>query len=149
MNLKPVILHADDDANDRLLVQIAFARAGLSCVLRDAADGEEAISYLKGDGEYADRGRHPLPDLVLLDLKLPRKTGFEVLEWIRNNSETQDLPVVILSSSSHEKDITQAHEMGASDYFTKPVSIRQLQALLKEICQKWLNREVYDGSAAG
>ncbi|HEX4119779.1 MAG TPA: response regulator [Verrucomicrobiae bacterium] len=137
--MRPVILHADDDANDRLLVQIACARAGLSCNLRAVADGEEAISYVNGDGAYGDRAQHPFPDLLLLDLKLPRKSGFEVLEWIRSNSEMRNLPVIILSSSSHEKDVMEARELGATDFFTKPVSIRQLQEVMKEICHKWLN----------
>jgi CheY-like chemotaxis protein len=141
MNAKPVILHADDDPNDRLLIQIAIARAELSCDLRAVTDGEEAISYVKGDGPYSDRQCHPMPDLVLLDLKLPRKSGFEVLEWIRANPPTHILPVVMLSSSSHERDITQARDMGANDFFTKPVSIRELRFVMKEICHKWLSPE--------
>ena len=88
-----------------------------------------------------DRQCHPMPDLVLLDLKLPRKSGFEVLEWIRANPPTHILPVVMLSSSSHERDITQARDMGANDFFTKPVSIRELRFVMKEICHKWLSPE--------
>jgi CheY-like chemotaxis protein len=149
MNLIPVILHADDDANDRLLVQIACTRAGLSCVLRAVADGEQAVTYIKGDGMYGDREHYPLPDLVLLDLKLPRKSGFEVLEWIRTNPRTHDLPVIILSSSSHDKDVMQATEAGASDFFTKPVSIRLLREVMTEIYRKWLNREFCNDSASG
>jgi CheY-like chemotaxis protein len=145
MRAKAEILHVDDDANDRLLVQLACARADLPCVLRGASNGEEAIAYLSGEQSCGGTNRNPLPDLVLLDLKLPRKSGFEVLEWIRKNPETQFIPVVILSSSAQDKDILLARKLGASDYMMKPVSFRKMQELVKEIAHNWLSAEVSKG----
>jgi CheY-like chemotaxis protein len=142
MSAKSEILHVDDDANDRLLVQLACARSDLPCVLRGASNGEEAIAYLSGDRSFEDRNPNPLPDLVLLDLKLPRKSGFEVLEWIRKNPNTQSIPVVILSSSAQDKDVLLARKLGASDYLVKPVSFRQMQKLMKEIAHHWLSAEI-------
>src|SRR3954464_15141329 len=94
-NPTPCVLHVDDDPSDTLLMEQACRKAGVSFQLRSVADGEAAIAYLSGEGIYADRERHPLPALVLLDLKMPRKTGFDVLKWIRVRSTYKPLPVVI------------------------------------------------------
>jgi DNA-binding response OmpR family regulator len=141
MNTFPAVLHVEDDINDRLLVQAACKRAGLLWNSRTAADGEAAIAYLSGDGLFADRSHYPLPDLILLDLKLPRKSGFEVLEWIRGQQIFVGLPVIILTSSAQEKDIARAQNLGASDYYVKPVSIRELGILMKEIAVKWMEAQ--------
>src|SRR5438105_11917743 len=90
------VLHIDDDPNDTTLLQAAMRRAGVEFLLQNVEDGEHAIAYLSGTGVYADRVVHPLPALILLDLKMPRATGFEVLEWIRSHPELGGLPVVVL-----------------------------------------------------
>lgn len=133
-----VILHVEDDPNDRTLIELAFARAGLNVTLRSVTDGEAAIAYLKGEEIYGDRARYPLPDVLILDLKLPRKNGFEVLEWIRQNHATSDLTVLILSSSTQSIDVARARANCASDYFVKPVSFHELERMIKQIGAKWI-----------
>ncbi|MGI8965623.1 MAG: response regulator, partial [Limisphaerales bacterium] len=99
MNNPNIILHVDDDPNDVFLIGRAFLKANVSSALEVVNDGEQALAYLSGEAEYSDRARHPLPSLVLLDLKLPRKPGMEVLAWIRSHPELKRLPVVVLTSS--------------------------------------------------
>src|SRR6266566_5950637 len=94
-----VILLAEDNEDHILLIQRAFTQAGLLNPLYVVRDGEQAIAYLKGGGEYANRDQHPLPELLLLDLKMPRKNGFEVLGWIRSDPGLRPLRVVVLTTS--------------------------------------------------
>jgi len=112
----PTMLYVEDDENDRMLLEIAQQSAKVLMNLVMAEDGEQAVAYLKGEGMYSDRGRSPAPSLVLLDLKLPRKCGFEVLEWIRAQEALKRLPVVVLSSSSQECDQSRALRNGANSY---------------------------------
>src|SRR5260221_8898276 len=97
-----IVLHADDDPNDLLPVKHACRAANLPFSLESVSDGGVAIAYLSGQTNYGDRARYPFPALVLLDLKMPRRTGFEVLEWIRGQPNLKRLPVIILTSSRHE-----------------------------------------------
>src|SRR6478672_12672813 len=115
------ILLVEDDSNDVLLIQRAFRKASLSNPLQIVEDGEAAILYLKGEESFADRDRYPLPRLILLDLKLPRKSGFEVLVWLRQQPKFYGLPVVVLTSSKEKNDIQQAYLLGANSYLVKPV----------------------------
>lgn len=137
-SITAVVLHVEDDPGDRGLVALAFARTGLTLVLRSVEDGEAAIRYLNGEDIYANRARYPFPDFLVTDLKLPRKSGFEVLEWIRNNDGMSDLPVTILSSSSQLKDKAQANECRANDYFVKPASFFELVAIVGQIAHQWM-----------
>jgi DNA-binding response OmpR family regulator len=134
----PTILHVEDDENDRLLLAIAHQRANVPAHLIGVGDGEQAIAYLQGDGVYSDRNRAPLPNLVLLDLKLPLKSGFDVLAWIRGRDILKDLPVIILSSSPHEIDKERALGGGANFYIVKPVSITAMVEIVKELYGSWL-----------
>src|SRR5262245_12022755 len=93
------ILHIDDDPNDTVLLQAATRHAALSFSIVNVQDGDEAIEYLSGEGAYADRLRYPLPSLILLDLKMPRQTGHDVLKWIRNHPGLNKMPVIVLSGS--------------------------------------------------
>jgi len=122
VNTSPhTILLVEDDSNDVLLLQRAFRRAGLMHALQIVTDGDQAVSYLNGDGEFADRQAHPLPALVLLDLKLPRRSGLEVLEWLRNQPENlKALPVIVLTSSRLSEDVDRAYGLGANSYMAKP-----------------------------
>jgi CheY-like chemotaxis protein len=115
----PVILHVEDEPDDAFILQIALRKARLACELRCARDGDQALQYLQGLGCFSDRSRFPLPDLVLLDLKLPLVDGFEVLTWARARPEFKMLPIVILSGSSIEQDQTRALQLGATACFVK------------------------------
>ena len=133
------ILLVEDTPDDVDLVRHAFRRAGIQASLKVASHGEEALAYLTGDGAYSDRLAHPMPRLVLLDLKLPRLSGFEVLEWIRKHDATQYLPVVVLTSSDQHEDIKRAHRLGANSYLTKPVVRDSLVSMLAVVDTYWLN----------
>jgi CheY-like chemotaxis protein len=134
----PTILHVDDDPNDRLLVATAFRNVELPLSLRAEEDVEKSLAYLAGIGAYSNRDHYPIPALVLLDLRLPRKSGWEVLAWIRSQPGLNHLPVVILSSSQQESDVLTARQMGANDYFAKPVTLAPLREIVGQICSKWL-----------
>ena len=137
-NSAPVVLHADDDPNDLLLFKHACGAASLPFVVESVNDGELAVSYLSGSSNYADRTRYPLPALVLLDLKMPRRTGFEVLDWIRAQPTLKRLPVIVLTSSKHEADINWTYEHGANSYLVKPVGFDALVQMAKAIESYWL-----------
>ena len=105
---KTLIFHVEDEPDDALFVQLAVDRAQADCEVHRVSDGKQAVDYLAGNGQFADRSRYPLPQLMLLDLKLPLFDGFEVLTWVRSRAELQDLPIVILSGSDLEKDREKA-----------------------------------------
>lgn len=129
----PVILHVEDDPNDAFLLKSALGRIAPETRLLLVTDGREAQEYLGGKGRYADRTRHPLPDLVILDLKLPRFTGLEVLEWMKTRQELLSLPVHILSSSSEKRDVDLAQSLGATGYHSKQGSLKALSGILETI----------------
>src|SRR5882762_2599317 len=108
--LSPVILLADDNEDDIVLIQRALNKAAVHYPIHVVRDGEEVIAYLKGEWAYADRNKYPLPDLMLLDLKMPRKDGFEVLQWIRQQSDLRTLRVIVLTSSDRIRDVNTAYE---------------------------------------
>jgi CheY-like chemotaxis protein len=132
------VLHIDDDPNDTELFQAAARRAGVDFLVQHVTDGEQAMAYLTGRGVYVDRRRYPLPALVLLDLKMPRATGFDVLRWIRNHPEVGNVPVVIFSGSELQDDVRQAYAGGADSYLVKPIGFGALVELVKKINQSWL-----------
>jgi CheY-like chemotaxis protein len=136
------ILLAEDDPNDVLLIERAFQKAGLRSALRVVRDGEEAVEYLSGRERYADREQHPLPFLLLLDLKMPGTDGFEVLRWARGQSELKRLLVVVLTSSNLQADVDRAYELGANSYLVKPVEFQEMVNLIQRFEAYWteLNR---------
>jgi CheY-like chemotaxis protein len=131
------ILLIDDDPSDVFLVQRAFAKLGLSSQLLVVNDGEEAIRYLSGEGKYADREQFPIPALILLDLKMPRKSGFEVLAWLRSRPTLRRLPVVVLTSSNQMPDINRAYDVGANSYLVKTANPQAMQELTNIIDLYW------------
>ncbi|MDB6111697.1 MAG: two-component system response regulator [Pedosphaera sp.] len=143
----PHILHVDDDPGDTLLMQQACRKAEVSFQLHSVGDGETAIAYLNGAGAYSDRERYPLPALVLLDLKMPRKSGFDVLAWIRSEPPLKYLPVIIFTASNQEEDIRRAYEAGANSYLVKPVGIHTLIEMVKMIDGYWLGLNQSPGGA--
>lgn len=133
------VLLVEDDPDDVLLTQRAFRKLGTQVPVRVLRDGEQAVAYLAGQGEYADRGNHPLPDLLLLDLKLPRLSGFEVLEWLRAQPGLRRLPVIILTGSQEIKDVNLALDLGANSYLTKPVGFDALLEIVRLLDLYWLS----------
>jgi CheY-like chemotaxis protein len=131
------VLHIDDDPNDTELLRAAVRKAEAPFVLHNVEDGEQAMAYLSGQGVYADRERYQLPSLILLDLKMPRATGFEILSWIRNHPELGDLPVVVLSGSELQEDIRRAYATGANSYHVKPLGFEALVALVRSLNDSW------------
>ena len=139
MNLnQSVILLAEDDPNDVLLIQRAFQKTNIANPLHVVRDGEEAVAYLSGERHYADRDSHPLPVLMLMDLKMPRKSGLEVLEWLRQQPGLKRLPVVVLTSSNQSPDVNRAYDLGANSYLVKPAGFDSLLDLVKSLDVYWL-----------
>jgi CheY-like chemotaxis protein len=138
MEASGIILYAEDEENDVFFLKHAFELAGSSHTLRAVQDGEQALEYLAGQGPYADRKRHPLPALLLLDINMPKKSGLEVLEWTRRQPRFKSLPVLILTSSSRPEDREKARQLGADDYLLKPSDPLQLVELVKILHQRWL-----------
>ena len=124
------ILVAEDDPTDAYFFERAFRRAGLPVTLHFVRDGQEVLDYLQGEGQFADRTRYPLPQLLLLDLKMPRLDGFDVLEWVRKQPSMSGVLIVIFSSSEEPRDINRAYGLGANSYLVKPHSMAELTALV-------------------
>jgi CheY-like chemotaxis protein len=132
------ILLVEDNPDDVLLIRRAFKKAGLGHSLQVATHGEEAVDYLCGEGEFGDRDQHPFPALVLLDLQLPRRSGHEVLAWLRAQEELRRLPVVVLTSSREPRDINRAYDLGANSYLVKPVSFDALLEMVQVLERFWM-----------
>ena len=132
-----IMLLVEDDPNDILLIQRAFAKACLVNPLKVVRDGEEALNYLAGSGEFSDRGRFPLPSLILLDLKLPRKSGLEILQWLRQQPSLKHIPVIVLTSSKESSDVSRAYDLGANSFIAKPVSFDSLVDVMKLLIRYW------------
>jgi CheY-like chemotaxis protein len=139
------VLYVEDSPDDFALFKLASRKCGTPFSLQHAADGEQAIAYLSGAETYANREDFPFPDLVLLDLRMPRLDGFEVLHWIRSNPATKILPVVVLAGSSFRADIRRALELGASSYAAKPAKFEELEVLIDQIADVWLAKEKVAG----
>jgi CheY-like chemotaxis protein len=136
---QPAILYVEDEPTDVMLLRIAFTRAGLTNPVHVAVDGAQAIDYLAGNGPFADRSQHPLPALVLLDLNLPKKSGFDVLSWIRQQPQLSSLPVVIYTSSVGLIDKDTARLLGATDYFIKRSAVSHIAELARSFAERWLS----------
>jgi CheY-like chemotaxis protein len=131
------ILHVEDDPNDVLLVNRAIQKINAGMVLRSVSDGDQALAYLSGTDAFSNREEHPLPDLMLLDLKMPRKSGLEVLAWVRQQPTLKRMVVVIFTSSKHDQDLNRAYELGANSYLVKPVGFDALQETMKQVNSYW------------
>jgi DNA-binding response OmpR family regulator len=132
------ILLVEDDPNDALLMQRALRRANLENRVQILQDGEAAILYLSGQTPYADRTQYPVPVLAVLDLKLPRRSGLEVLAWIRQQETIRRLPVVIFTSSTEKTDVNRAYDLGVNSYLVKPVNFDALVGMVKMLDMYWL-----------
>ena len=145
MKLSPTatILLVEDDANDVFLMQRAFAGSQISNPIQVAANGQEAVDYMAGAGKFADRTQYPIPSLIFLDLKLPYRSGFEVLEWIRSQPSLDASVVVILTSSSEERDIKQAYKLGACSFLIKPPTPQMLLELMVSLREYWIKHNEF------
>lgn len=126
-----LILHVEDDENDALLFQKACERAGLPAKVFRVEAADQAMAYLLGEGVYSDRSLYPVPQLVVLDLKMPRMDGFQFLKWVRQTENFAALPVLIFTASMSREDKSRAIAEGASSYFIKPSSFEALVKMVE------------------
>ena len=139
MALNPILLVEDDPADVRL-IQRAFKKLNTDVPMVRLTNGDDAVDYLAGKEPYENRSSHPFPSIVLLDIKLPRRSGFEVLEWVRaQGSALRRMPVVMLTSSRHSADVNRAYDLGANSYLTKPETLSELEHLASRFHLYWLN----------
>ena len=132
------ILLVEDDEADIFLLRRAFRNARIANPLIEVRDGQAAIQYLSGEGDYAERTRYPIPFLILLDLRLPKLSGFEVIAWMRDQPQLANLIVVVLTASDHVPDVTKARDLGANSYLVKPGNFEELVQMVKRIKGRWL-----------
>jgi CheY-like chemotaxis protein len=135
---KPVtILMADDDPDDRLLTQEALEESNLANELYFVEDGEELLDYLHHRGKYTASDEAPRPDLILLDLNMPKKDGREALQEVKANPNLRQIPIVVLTTSRTEEDIYHTYDLGASSFITKPVTFEALVDMVKILGKYW------------
>lgn len=134
---EPAILIVEDDVNDQNFIQRAFKQSGVVNHLSVVNDGEEATAYLRGLALYADRTLHPLPRLIITDLKMPRMGGIDLLEWMSAREEFRLIPTIVLTSSNNQEDIARAYEHGAKGYIIKPVQFAELAKLMRIVADYW------------
>ncbi len=132
------ILLVEDDENDVLFTQLALKAAEVANPMTMLTDGQQALDYFQGKGEYADRGKYPLPYLVLLDLKLPMVVGLDVLKWLRARPEFNSTIVVVLTASGRPADVATAYRLGANSYLVKPSSLDRFREMALQIKNFWL-----------
>lgn len=142
MNAGQTILLVDDSENDRLLMRVAFRKAEISMALQEVHGGIEAIAYLNGDDLYGDRNRFPLPVVMLLDLNMPMRNGFDVLAWVRSQTGLKRLSVIVLSASMRPQDIERAFDSGANSFLVKPPSLEGLIEMVRCL-QEWIGMNHY------
>jgi CheY-like chemotaxis protein len=131
-----IVLVAEDDSNDALLLELTFAEAGVNTPLHFVRDGIEVMDYLQGVPPFDNRAKHPLPGLLVLDLKMPRADGFQVLAWLRQQPGLSRLMVAVLTGSCWQAEIDRAHALGANFCLNKPLDVRQLTHVVQrmELC---------------
>ncbi|MGZ8901745.1 MAG: response regulator [Limisphaerales bacterium] len=142
MEIKPqVVLSVDDNDVDGALLERAFKRTSIPARLFRVSEGPQAMAYLAGDGIYRDRESYPLPDLVLLDLAMPKMSGVEVLKWIRQQNVVKKTRVLIFTASEKPEDFRAANEIGADGYLLKPTKFDDLKKLVQQIHEEWLGKK--------
>jgi CheY-like chemotaxis protein len=131
------LLVAEDSEEDVFLLERALRRTGVAINARFVTDGQEAVDYLEGLGQFSDRQAYPMPAVIMLDLKMPRFNGFDVLNWVKAQPEHRRTPVIIFSSSDDRRDVDRAYELGASCYLTKPGPEGDIVELLRVLDTFW------------
>ena len=137
------LLLVEDNQNDVLLFQRALRKAGANVPLNIVKDGEQAVHYLSGKSHYADRNQYPLPMLIFMDIHLPKKSGLEVLEWLKQQPTLRRTPVIVFTSSEAEGDIDQAYDNGANSYVIKPASFKALEDIVVSVKEFWIEKNCY------
>src|SRR5258708_436525 len=136
--MNKTVLLVEDEASDAALIARAFEKAALNSRMVRLSDGDQAVSYLRGDPPYDERLAYPLPSVILLDIKLPRRSGFEVIEWIRKQQRPLNrVMIVMLTSSRIKADVNHAYELGANSYLTKPDNSQRLMELAVQFKEYW------------
>ena len=141
------ILLVEDNEHDVFFMKRAFKTAEVSNTLQVVGDGQEAVDYLAGVGSYGDRHQFPLPCVILLDLKLPRKSGLDVLSWMRQQPELRFIVVIVLTTSREQNDIVTSYQLGANAFLVKPNDVLQLIEIVKAIKRFWLEFNEYPSAA--
>jgi len=145
-----MILLVEDDPSDARLIQRALTKVGVTDPVVRLTNGEDAVSYLKGEEPYHNRRSYPLPTLLLLDIKLPKRNGFEVLEWVRRqHTALRRTPVVMLTSSRHSVDVNRAYDLGVNSYVVKPETAEQLGVIAKLMKDYWVETNENPAIGAG
>lgn len=137
MTNNDLVLVAEDNPDDAILLRRALDKAGINARVKIVADGEEMLLYLQGLGAYANRTTCPVPSLIILDLKMPRKNGLEVLQWMNENPEVAVVPTIVLSASNLEADVRAAYNLGANTYFVKPTTFEELVDTMRMVERYW------------
>jgi len=137
MGPKFTILIAEDNANDRKLLRLALQRNPRQVNVHHAVDGTQVVDYLRGEGPFHDRLIFPSPDLIILDLKMPKMDGFEVLKWLRKEPAFARTPVVMLSGSGLDKDVDEAYRLGVNSYIQKPTDFKEFVQKLGTLIDYW------------
>jgi len=132
------VLIVEDNEDEVVLLRRALRLANITVPVAIVTDGAAAIEYLEGRGRYGDRTQHPLPQLVLLDLRLPRVPGLDVLRWVRQQPGLRRLPVIVFTSSAEHRDVITAYELGANSYLVKPSELQDLQDVARRIHEYWI-----------
>jgi two-component system response regulator len=138
--MNSTILLVEDSEDDVFFMKRAFRLAGVTNPLQVAEDGQKALDYLNGVGPFSARGTFPIPGLILLDLRLPRVPGFDVLKWIRSQPSLSCITTIILSSSKEDRDMQTAYELGANSFLVKPLNAAELTEMVKASVDYWLRR---------
>ncbi len=137
-NKRPiVILIADDDAEDRMLIHEALEESRLKNQIRFVENGEELMDYLRNNNKYGDKEKFPTPGLILLDLNMPKKDGREALKEIKSDEALRLIPVVVLTTSKAEEDVLRTYDLGVSSFITKPVTFSSLVDVMKTVTKYW------------
>lgn len=144
MNPESAILLVEDNPDDVFFMERALKAAAITNRLQVAKTGEEAVSYMAGEGQYSDRVEFPCPCLVFLDLKLPGKTGLEVLGWLREQKVFSNVIVIALTTSREPRDISEAYRLGANAYLVKPTSPSQLQRMMVAVRDFWITHAIVE-----
>jgi len=136
-NGPPTLLIVEDNEDDIFFMERIFKQMGARCDLKFVRDGVEAVDYLSGKGRFEDRVKNPLPTIILMDLKMPRMNGFEVLEWMQKQPEIKLIPTIVVTSSTMQEDVTRAYRAGANAVMNKPVDKDSLLQMLKTFHLYW------------
>jgi CheY-like chemotaxis protein len=141
-NTRLIILVAEDDPDDSLLLQRAFKKNGLDLPVQLCEDGEEAMEYLQGKGKYSNRQSFPFPRVLITDLKMPKCSGFDLLEWLKRHPECNLIPKIVFSASAEERDVVRAYQLGANCYFAKPSGFDELCQIVRLAVDFWTRAEI-------